>query len=69
MAIYAGIMVIVLMSILALPVAGLFATSDVVAIVLGLALQSTPANVFPRQSQLRCLYVRGLVCAQLTARS
>src|SRR5262245_30156125 len=45
-AIYVGTAVIVLTSVLALPVAGLFATSGVVAIVLGLALQSTLADVF-----------------------
>jgi small-conductance mechanosensitive channel/CRP-like cAMP-binding protein len=45
-AIYVGTAVIVLKSVLALPVAGLFATSGVVAIVLGLALQSTLADVF-----------------------
>src|SRR5262245_33107100 len=45
-AIYVGTVVIVLKSVLALPVAGLFATSGVVAIVLGLALQSTLADVF-----------------------
>src|SRR5262249_16956095 len=45
-AIYVGTVVIVLKSVLALPVAGLFATSGVVAIVLGLALQNTLADVF-----------------------
>src|SRR4051812_47679071 len=45
-AIYVGTVVIVLNSVLALPVGGLFATSGVVAIVLGLALQSTLADVF-----------------------
>jgi small-conductance mechanosensitive channel/CRP-like cAMP-binding protein len=45
-AIYVGTVVIVLKSVLALPLAGLFATSGVVAIVLGLALQSTLADVF-----------------------
>jgi small-conductance mechanosensitive channel len=45
-AIYVGTVVIVLKSVLALPVTGLFATSGVVAIVLGLALQSTLADVF-----------------------
>jgi small-conductance mechanosensitive channel len=45
-AIYVATVVIVLTSVLALPVAGLFATSGVVAIVLGLALQSTLADVF-----------------------
>jgi small-conductance mechanosensitive channel/CRP-like cAMP-binding protein len=44
--IYVGTVVIVLKSVLALPVTGLFATSGVVAIVLGLALQSTLADVF-----------------------
>jgi small-conductance mechanosensitive channel len=45
-AIYVGAALIVLTSVLALPVAGLVATSGVVAIVLGLALQSTLADVF-----------------------
>ena len=45
-AIYVGTLVVVLKAVLALPVAGLFATSGVVAIVLGLALQSTLADVF-----------------------
>jgi len=45
-AIYVGTGVIVLKSVLDLPVTGLFATSGVVAIVLGLALQSTLADVF-----------------------
>jgi small-conductance mechanosensitive channel/CRP-like cAMP-binding protein len=45
-AIYVGTAVVVLNSVLALPVGGLFATSGVVAIVLGLALQSTLADVF-----------------------
>jgi len=45
-AIYVGTGVIVLKSVLQLPVTGLFATSGVVAIVLGLALQSTLADVF-----------------------
>ena len=45
-AIYVGAALIVLKSVLALPVAGLVATSGVVAIVLGLALQSTLADVF-----------------------
>jgi small-conductance mechanosensitive channel/CRP-like cAMP-binding protein len=45
-AIYVGAALIVLKMVLALPVAGLVATSGVVAIVLGLALQSTLADVF-----------------------
>jgi small-conductance mechanosensitive channel/CRP-like cAMP-binding protein len=45
-AIYVGVALIVLKSVLALQVAGLVATSGVVAIVLGLALQSTLADVF-----------------------
>ena len=45
-AIYVGAALIVLKSVFALPLAGLFATSGVVAIVLGLALQSTLADVF-----------------------
>jgi small-conductance mechanosensitive channel/CRP-like cAMP-binding protein len=45
-AIYVGTVVIVLKSVLELPVTGLFATSGVVAIVLGLALQNTLADVF-----------------------
>src|SRR5262245_49103500 len=45
-AIYVGAFLIVLKSMFALPVAGLFATSGVVAIVLGLALQNTLADVF-----------------------
>jgi small-conductance mechanosensitive channel/CRP-like cAMP-binding protein len=45
-AIYVGTVVIVLKSVLALPVTGLFATSGVVAIVLGLALQNTLSDVF-----------------------
>jgi small-conductance mechanosensitive channel len=45
-AIYVGAALIVLTSVLALPLAGLVATSGVVAIVLGLALQSTLADVF-----------------------
>jgi small-conductance mechanosensitive channel/CRP-like cAMP-binding protein len=45
-AIYVGAALIVLKSVLALPVTGLVATSGVVAIVLGLALQSTLADVF-----------------------
>jgi small-conductance mechanosensitive channel/CRP-like cAMP-binding protein len=45
-AIYVGVGLIVLKSALALPVGGLVATSGVVAIVLGLALQNTLADVF-----------------------
>ena len=45
-AIYVGAALIVLKSVFALPLAGLFATSGIVAIVLGLALQSTLADVF-----------------------
>jgi small-conductance mechanosensitive channel/CRP-like cAMP-binding protein len=45
-AIYVGVALIVLKLVLALPLAGLVATSGVVAIVLGLALQSTLADVF-----------------------
>jgi len=45
-AIYVGTVAMVLTSVLALPVTGLFATSGVVAIVLGLALQNTLADVF-----------------------
>ena len=45
-AIYVGTVLMVLNSVLALPVTGLFATSGVVAIVLGLALQNTLADVF-----------------------
>jgi len=45
-AIYVGAALIILKSVLALPVTGLVATSGVVAIVLGLALQSTLADVF-----------------------
>jgi small-conductance mechanosensitive channel/CRP-like cAMP-binding protein len=45
-AIYVGVALIVLKSVLVLPVGGLVATSGVVAIVLGLALQSTLADVF-----------------------
>src|SRR4051812_6357992 len=45
-AIYVGAALIVLKSVFALSVAGLFATSGVVAIVLGLALQNTLADVF-----------------------
>ena len=45
-AIYISTVLIVLKSVLALPIGGLLATSSVVAIVLGLALQSTLADVF-----------------------
>src|SRR3954451_22042896 len=45
-AIYVGATLIVLKFVLALPLAGLVATSGVVAIVLGLALQSTLSDVF-----------------------
>jgi small-conductance mechanosensitive channel/CRP-like cAMP-binding protein len=45
-AIYVGVGLIVLKSVLALPVGGLLATSGIVAIVLGLALQNTLADVF-----------------------
>jgi small-conductance mechanosensitive channel/CRP-like cAMP-binding protein len=45
-AIYVGAGLIVLKSVLAIPVGGLVATSGVVAIVLGLALQNTLADVF-----------------------
>jgi small-conductance mechanosensitive channel/CRP-like cAMP-binding protein len=45
-AIYLGTALIVLKAVLALPVGGLVATSGVVAIVLGLALQSTLSDVF-----------------------
>jgi len=45
-AIYLGAGLIVLKSALALPVGGLLATSGIVAIVLGLALQNTLADVF-----------------------
>jgi small-conductance mechanosensitive channel len=45
-AIYVGVGLIVLKSVLALPVGGLVATSGIVAIVLGLALQNTLADVF-----------------------
>jgi CRP-like cAMP-binding protein len=45
-AIYVGTALIVLKLVLALPVGGLLATSGVVAIVLGLALQNTLADVF-----------------------
>jgi small-conductance mechanosensitive channel/CRP-like cAMP-binding protein len=45
-AIYAAAVLVVLISILALPIGGLLATSGVLAIVLGLALQNTLADVF-----------------------
>jgi small-conductance mechanosensitive channel/CRP-like cAMP-binding protein len=45
-AIYVAAALIVLNSVLALPIAGLLATSGVLAIVLGLALQNTLADVF-----------------------
>jgi small-conductance mechanosensitive channel/CRP-like cAMP-binding protein len=45
-AIYASAVLVVLISILALPIGGLLATSGVLAIVLGLALQNTLADVF-----------------------
>jgi small-conductance mechanosensitive channel/CRP-like cAMP-binding protein len=45
-AIYTGAVLIVLISVLALPIGGLLATSGVLAIVLGLALQNTLADVF-----------------------
>jgi len=45
-AVYAATTLIVLKSVLALPIGGLVATSGIVAIVLGLALQSTLADVF-----------------------
>jgi small-conductance mechanosensitive channel len=45
-AIYTAAVSIVLISVLALPIGGLLATSGVLAIVLGLALQNTLANVF-----------------------
>src|SRR5882724_3707682 len=45
-AIYIATALVVVNSVLALPVGGLLATSGVVAIVLGLALQSTLADVF-----------------------
>jgi small-conductance mechanosensitive channel/CRP-like cAMP-binding protein len=45
-AIYTAAVSVVLISVLALPIGGLLATSGVVAIVLGLALQNTLADVF-----------------------
>jgi len=45
-AIYASAVLVVLISVLALPIGGLLATSGVLAIVLGLALQNTLADVF-----------------------
>jgi small-conductance mechanosensitive channel/CRP-like cAMP-binding protein len=45
-AIYATAVLVVLISVLALPIGGLLATSGVLAIVLGLALQNTLADVF-----------------------
>jgi small-conductance mechanosensitive channel/CRP-like cAMP-binding protein len=45
-AIYAAAILVVLISVLALPIGGLLATSGVLAIVLGLALQNTLADVF-----------------------
>ena len=45
-AIYAAAVLVVLISVLALPIGGLIATSGVLAIVLGLALQNTLADVF-----------------------
>jgi small-conductance mechanosensitive channel/CRP-like cAMP-binding protein len=45
-AIYTAAVTIVLISVLALPIGGLLATSGVLAIVLGLALQNTLADVF-----------------------
>jgi small-conductance mechanosensitive channel/CRP-like cAMP-binding protein len=45
-AIYIAAILIVLISVLALPIGGLLATSGVLAIVLGLALQNTLADVF-----------------------
>jgi small-conductance mechanosensitive channel/CRP-like cAMP-binding protein len=45
-AIYAAAVMVVLISVLALPIGGLLATSGVLAIVLGLALQNTLADVF-----------------------
>jgi small-conductance mechanosensitive channel/CRP-like cAMP-binding protein len=45
-AIYTAAVLVVLISVLALPIGGLLATSGVVAIVLGLALQNTLADVF-----------------------
>src|ERR1700691_5561177 len=44
--IYAAAVLVVLISVLALPLGGLLATSGVLAIVLGLALQNTLADVF-----------------------
>jgi small-conductance mechanosensitive channel/CRP-like cAMP-binding protein len=45
-AIYAAAVLVVLISVLSLPIGGLIATSGVLAIVLGLALQNTLADVF-----------------------
>jgi small-conductance mechanosensitive channel/CRP-like cAMP-binding protein len=45
-AIYTAAVMVVLISVLALPIGGLIATSGVLAIVLGLALQNTLADVF-----------------------
>jgi small-conductance mechanosensitive channel/CRP-like cAMP-binding protein len=45
-AIYTSAVLVVLISVLALPIGGLLATSGVLAIVLGLALQNTLADVF-----------------------
>jgi small-conductance mechanosensitive channel len=45
-AIYTSAVLVVLISVLALPIGGLIATSGVLAIVLGLALQNTLADVF-----------------------
>jgi len=45
-AIYTAAVTVVLISVLALPIGGLLATSGVLAIVLGLALQNTLADVF-----------------------
>jgi len=45
-AIYAAAILVVLISVLALPIGGLLATSGLLAIVLGLALQNTLADVF-----------------------
>jgi small-conductance mechanosensitive channel/CRP-like cAMP-binding protein len=45
-AIYAAAILVVLISVLELPIGGLLATSGVLAIVLGLALQNTLADVF-----------------------
>lgn len=44
--IYAAAVLVVLISVLSLPIGGLLATSGVLAIVLGLALQNTLADVF-----------------------